>query len=182
MEINRINGDVKGAVALTALTEGRMVCMASHSLSADLPAAKLPLTADEAKKARFMVSFPVTSQKPPFYTPEPSFAYAVRGGWDQASNVPFSAEVALTYPGYQKSKTIPSGTRCRLFGAGTFTVPSGQYIYSASLAKGASVSVSYAEATAGQLQYASTYDADVVVGVVEAIDSNLDLTVTLGMF
>lgn len=189
MEINRINGDVKGAIVTTDTVEGRMVCMVSHSLSkdfgsnADLPGARVPVTADEAKKARFIVAFPVTNQKAPFYTPEPSYAFALRQGFDQVTNLPFDASVALTYPGYQIAKTIPSGTGCRLFGAGTFTVASGQYVYSASLTPGASVSVAYAGGNEGKLQYASAYDADTVIGIVEALDtSTLNLTVTLGEY
>jgi hypothetical protein len=86
--------------------------------------------------------------------------------------VPFAATVYLTYPGYQNSVTIPSGTGALAFGAGTFTVPSGQYIYNAGLqVPGALVSVSYSGADAGKLQLQATYDADVVVGVVENFDS-----------
>ena len=189
MEINRINGDVKGAIVTTATVEGRMVCMVSHSLSADfgsnvdLPGARVPVTADEAKKARFIVTFPVTQQKPPFYASMPSMSYALRQGFDQAANVPFTTEVQLTYPGYQESKTIPSGTGARLFGAGTYTIPSGQYVYSASLVPGASVSVAYSGGNEGKLQYAATYDADTIVGFVERVDSTtLNLTVTLSDF
>jgi hypothetical protein len=189
MEINQINGDVKGVVVTADTVEGRMVCFTSHSESEDygslagLPGAKVPSTADEAKKARWIVTFPVASQKPPFYTPMPGYDWAMRGGWDQSANVPFDASVALTYPGYQHSKTIPSGTRARAFGAGTYTIPSGQYVYSASLVVGASVSVAYSGGNEGKLQYAAAYDADTIVGIVEAVDaSTLDLTVTLGLF
>lgn len=186
MEINRLDGDVKAAIATTAIVEGRMVCMTNHSLSADfgsnadLPGAKLPTTADEAKKARYVSAFPVTNQKGPFYSTYPSMAYALRGGWDQASNVPFNTDIMLSYPGNQESKTIASGTGMRLFAEGTFTLPSGQYVYSASLVPGASLSVASSGGNEGKLQYSATFDADTIVAFVEAINTTtLALTFTL---
>jgi len=189
MEINNILGDVKAVVAVNDIVEGRMVTLQTHTLSADfgslvdLPGVDTPNTADEAKKARFMVAFPVTYQKPPFYISPPQMAYALRGGFDQADNSDFNADVLTTYPGYKISKTIPSGTLARAFGAGTYTIPSGQFVYSANLVPGAGVSVNYAGADRGKLQYEATYDSDVVVGFVTHLDSTtLALTVTLKEF
>lgn len=189
MEINRIMGDVKAVVATADVVEGRMVLLTSHSNSydfgsrSDLPGVKVPATADEAKRARFIVTFPITYQEPPFYVPTPSMTYALRGGWDQAENTDFTAEVQTTYPGYKNSKTIPSGTPARAFGQGTFTVPSGQYIANAGLVPGAAVSVSYSGVNAGKLQLEATFDQSVVVGLVERLDSaTQNLTVTLMEF
>lgn len=190
MEINNILGDVKAVVAKNNIVEGRMVTLQAHTLSADfgslvdLPGVDTPSTADEAKKARFVVTFPVTYQKPPIYVNPPSMAYALRGGFDQADNSDFTAVVETTFPGYKESKTIPSGTLARAFGAGTFTIPSGQYIASANLVPGASLSVAYTPAAdRGKLQYQATYDADLVVGFVMLVDPNTqNLTVTLKEF
>ncbi len=189
MEINNILGDVKPVVAVNDIVEGRMVTLQAHTVSADfgsssdLPGVDTPSTLDEARKARFMVAFPITYQKPPFYISPPSMSFALRGGFDQSDNSDFNADVLTTYPGYKSSKTIPSGTLARAFGAGTFTVPSGQFIYSASLVPGAAVSVAYSGANRGKLQYEATYDADLVVGFVTHLDSTTqNLTVTLKEF
>lgn len=179
MEINKVNGDILGVVTAADTVEGRMVCLTSHSFDndfgsqVDLPAVKVPSTADEAKRARFILTWQVDNRTPPYYVPQPSYAFSLRsGGFGGAANVPFSATVYLTYPGYQNSVTIPSGTGALAFGAGTFTVPSGQYIYAAGLrTPGALLSVSYSGADAGKLQLQATYDADLVVGMVENFDA-----------
>jgi hypothetical protein len=112
----------------------------------------------------------------------PSYTYALRMGWDQTANTPFSATVHVTHPMYKKSQTIPSGTSLVAYGAGTYTIPSGTYIYSASMAKGTLLSVSYAVATAGKLQHEASY-GDAVVAIVENIDATtLDLTFKTGQF
>jgi len=189
MEINNIMGDVKAVVAKNNIVEGRMVTLQAHTLSADfgslvdLPGVDTPSTAEEAKKARFIVTFPVTYQKPPFYINPPSMAYALRGGFDQADNSDFTAVVQTTYPGYKDSKTIPSGTLARAFGAGSYTIPSGQYI-AASIVPGSNLSVAYSPAAdRGKLQVQATYDADLVVGFAMGIDpTTQNLTVTLKEF
>jgi len=177
MEINQINGVIKSVVAVSGIAEGRMVFMTSHGFSqmfgslTDLPGVNVPATADEAKRARFIVTWGVTSQKPPFYVPNPAFSFALREGFDQAANAPFAATVYPTYPGYQNGVVIPSGTPVRAFGAGTFTVPSGAYVDSASLhSAGCLLSVNYTGANAGLLQAEATY-SDAVVAVVEEWDS-----------
>jgi len=192
MEINKIMGDVKPVVAVQAIVEGKMVLLTQNTIASydfgskvDLAGVKVPSTADEAKRARFMVAFPVTYMTPPIYATPPSFDSAMRGGWDQAANLPFTSEIQTTYPGYQKSKTIPSGSLARAFGAGTYTVYSGQFVASAGIiVPGALVQVEYAAgADQGRLKVATTYDADLVVGVVDAYDTAYcNLTVTLKEF
>ncbi len=190
MEINKVNGDILGVVTSADTVEGRMVCLTSHSFDndfgsqTDLPAAKVPSTLDEARRARFILTWQVDNRTPPYYVPQPAYAFSLRNGFGSAANVPFSATVHLTYPGYKNSVTIPSGTSALAFGAGTFTVPSGQYIYSTGLrTPGALVSVSYSGADAGKLQEQATYDADLVVGMVENFDSTtFDLRVVTKEF
>jgi hypothetical protein len=189
MELNKVNGDILGVVATEDILDGKMVLLTTHSEDndfgslADIVGVKLPTSADEAKRARFVATWARDNRTPPYYVPMPAYAWALRMGWDQAANTPFSATVHVTYPGYKKAQTIPSGTACLAYGAGTYTVPSGTYIDHASLTKGALLSVSYAEATKGKLQYQATFDADVVVAVIEDRNTtNGDLTFKVGQF
>lgn len=140
MEINHYGDTILGVVPTADVVEGRMVLLTSHSFSydfgsrTDLPGAKVPATAAEAIRARYVITFAVDNRATPIYQPVPSFSYALRaGGWDQASNVPFSATVYLTQPGHQEGLTIPSGTPSLAFGEGIYTVPSGAYVYSADI-------------------------------------------------
>lgn len=191
MELNKVNGDIKGVMLTADTVEGRMVCLTSHAFDndfgsqVDLPGAKVPGTADEAKRARFIIKWQMDNRTPPYYNPHPAYAWSLRsGGFGGAANVPFSATVWLTYPGYQLGTTIPSGTAALAYGAGTYTVQSGQYIYNAALqTPGAPLKVSYSGADAGKLEYQSTWDADLVVGVVEHFDtSTFALTFTTKEF
>ncbi len=187
MELNKVNGDILGAIAAEEITEGRMVVLTSHAFNndfgsqTDLPAVKLPSTADEGKRARFMIGWAVDNRTPPYFVPTPSYAFSLRtGGFGGAANVPFSATVWLTYPGMQLDKAIPSGTTCLAYGAGTYTLSSGQYIYAAAIkVPGCLLSVAYADPNRGKVQSQATFDADVVVGkVVEYNTTTGNLTIT----
>lgn len=186
MEINKVIGDIVGVIAKEDLPEGRMVVFTSHTYDVDfgsqtdLPGAALPADADSGKRARHIVTWAVDNRKPPYFVPMPAYSWALRRGFGSAANVPFSASVWLTWPGMQKGQTIPSGFTCLAYGAGTYTVPSGNYIYSAGIkTPGALLSVSYAAATKGELQLAATFDADVVVAkVIEYESTTGDLTFT----
>lgn len=186
MEINRFE-EVLGVVPIANVVEGRFVLLTSHNTSydlgsrTDLPGAKVPATAEEAKRARFCITWAVDNRKPPYYQPTPAFDFAQRGGWDQSENVPFDAEVWMTYPGYQNSRTIPSGMPSLAFGTGTYTVPSGQYIYDSNLTSPGSpvIVANTAEDTtdAGKPKYQATMD-ERVIGIVERYDSTTgDLTI-----
>ena len=190
MELNKLIGDVKGVVAKADIVEGMMVLFTAVGDSydfgsrTDLPGVKVPTTLDESKRARFIVTWAVDNRQPPYYTPMPSYDWSLRQGFGGTANVPFNALVRLTYPGYQDGQTIPSGTPCLVYGAGTFTIPSGSYIYNASLTTpGAALAVSYSGANAGKLEYTATWDASVVVAVVEEYDSSTgDLVVSTREF
>lgn len=182
MEINRFE-DVLGVVPVENVVEGRFVLLTSHSFSydfgsrTDLAGAKLPDTAEEAKRAKYCLTWQVDDRKPPFYQPQPALSFSLRrGGFDQSANVPFDATVYLTYPGYQEGVTIPSGTPSLAFTDGTFTLPSGSYIYSADIiVPGAACIVANTAEDgadeAGKLMYQATVDAR-VVGYTERYDSN----------
>jgi len=190
MEINRFD-EVMGVIPQADVVEGRFVIIKAnvHSYDfgsrADLPGCAVPATAEEAKRARYCLTWAVHNGKPPFYQPVPALNWALRkGGWDQASNLPMTTTtVYTTYPGYQEGVTIPSGTPALAFGEGTFTFPSGCYIDNAALANpGAMVIVANTDedtTDAGKLKYQATMD-DRVVGFVEYRDStNGDLTVRI---
>jgi hypothetical protein len=177
MEINRLEGRIESVVTVSGLVEGRMVYMTSHSYDqnygslTDLPGVDYPRTADQAKKARNVLAFAITTQKGPYMT-YPTFDFSLRGMMDQDSNVPFNTDVDITYPGDQESRTVLAGTPARALGVGTYTVPSGQYIYSAGLrTPGCPLSVSYSGANAGKLQAESTFDGDLAVATVVEFDS-----------
>lgn len=182
MEINRFE-DVVGVVATEDITEGRFVLLTSHSedydfgSKTDLAGVKLPDTADEAARCKFIITFPVDNKTMPYYQPTPAFDWALRqGGWDQAANSPFNAKVYLTYPGYTNCDTIPSGATALAFTEGTFTVLSGCYIYSADIiVPGAAIAIADTStddaASAGKPKYAAAMAVG-VIGFTERYDSS----------
>jgi len=138
MEINDFE-EVRGVVPQENVVEGRMVCLVAnvHSRNygdlTDLPGAKLPDTRAEAATARFVLMFEQDNRSLPLYVPQPSFDWAMRYGWEQPANAPFATTVYLTKPGQQEGVTIPSGQPSAAYTKGIFTVPSGEYVYSANL-------------------------------------------------
>jgi hypothetical protein len=143
MEINKYE-DITGVVTAQAIVEGRMILLVANdegTLSVDydfgsrvdLPGARLPINDTEAQKAHFVITFAVDNSTPPLYQPYPSFDYALRGGFDQAVNVPFSATVHMVPQSMKIGLTIPSGVPALAFGPGVFTVPSGAFVWSANM-------------------------------------------------
>ncbi len=127
MEINKYE-DITGVVTAQAIVEGRMVLLVANNEGensvdydfgsrVDLPGARLPLTAAEAEKAHFVITFAVDNSTPPLYQPYPAYDFALRGGFDQAVNVPFEATVHM----------VPQSMKIGM------TIPSGAYIYSANM-------------------------------------------------
>jgi len=167
MEINHYGDTILGVVASENIVEGRLVLLTSHSFSrnfgsqSDLPGVKLPDNSTEGGKARYVVTFEQDNRSLPLYQPQPSMAFALRGGFDQAENAPFSATVYLTHPGVQEGRTIPSGEGALAFGEGIYTVPSGAYIYSAELlTPGCTLAAANTDedgaSDAGKLHYSTT--------------------------
>jgi hypothetical protein len=187
MEINKFS-DITGVVTTEDTTEGRMVLFTSTFSYSDLtgrkedvPGVKLPDNASEASKAKYVLTWKVDRREPPIVS-WPSYNYALRQGFDKSSNAPVTGKsIYLTYPGYQESVTIPSGTLALAFGGGVFTIPSGQFIYNASMqTPGTSLYAADAsnesEANAGKLTV--TANDKTAVAVVERWDSdNFALTV-----
>jgi len=181
MEINRFE-DVIGVVPTEDIVEGRFVLMTSHTYDhdfgsqTDLPGVKLPDTAEEAKRCKFVLTWAVDNRQPPYYEAQPALAWSLRrGGFDQSANVPFDANVRMTYPGYQDCQTIPSGTPSLAYTEGTFTIPSGCYIYSAEIIiPGAAIVIANANDDtadeAGKPMYEATFAAG-VIGFTERYNS-----------
>ncbi len=165
MEIGKYE-QIDGVIANEAMTEGRMVLKTTNGPGTydfgsrgDLPGVKLPDTTAESAQAKFLVAFAVDNRQLPIFQPTPAFEWALRqGGWDQAENVPFSAEVHLTHPGNKVGQVIPSGALALAYFRGVFTLESGAYIYNSALeVPGALMSVANtaddSAADAGKLKY-----------------------------
>jgi len=136
MELRRFHSSVGDNLA-EAVVEGRMVVRTEDG-------ARRPTSSNEAKYAFYCAGFPVDNRSTPIYVPTPSISWALREGWDRPENVPFDAEVHLTYPGYKDKQTIPSGNQVVLYGKGsTISVSSGEWVYSASVVAGALLEVEY---------------------------------------
>jgi hypothetical protein len=181
LEINRFD-NVRGVIAMEDVVEGRFIVIVPNTFTndfgseADLVGARTPDTADEGKRARYVITWPVSNGQTPIYQPTPSFPFALRqGGWDQAVQTPFDTKVYLTYPGYTEGETIPSGNMALAFTEGTFTIPSGGYVYSSNIiVQGAALVVCDATSdgapAAGKLKYSATM-AFGVIGFTEKYDA-----------
>lgn len=180
MEINRFE-DVIGVVAQADTVEGRFVVLTTNASepskteNVDLPGAKVPATAEEAKRAKFCLTWAVDNRPAPIVD-WPSTSFDFRGGWVNSTAGPLTGvKMWLTHPGNQESQTIPSGYKALAYTEGTFTIPSGQYIYNASLTvPGAAVMVADTAtdtaAEAGKPKYAASMAVG-VIGFVQAYDS-----------
>jgi hypothetical protein len=184
MEINKYT-DIIGVLATSDIKEGRMVLLTPASATdldynygsrAELMGIKLPETAAEALKAKYVAAFSLDNRPTPILAGLPQYTWSMRsGGWDQVANLPAtSLTLYMDHPGNMTVvQTIPSGSLALAFDKGVFTVTSGNFIYSASLVAGAALSVAYDATHGGKLQYAS----DGTIGVVEHFDStNFTLT------
>lgn len=178
MEINKMS-DVRGVVASSDIPEGSFVFILPNSTGSytDLPAVRVPWNTAEAALAKFVVTWPVPYQEMPMYIPAPALAggFALRRGFDKAPNLPLtSTTVHLTWPGQKEGVTIPSGYLALAFAGGVFTIPSGMWVYNATLIQaGASFTVSDKTtdgsiAAAGKVKYGTSN----VVGYVERYDAS----------
>lgn len=182
MEINRFE-DVIGVVAQADVVEGRFVVMVANALGglfmnvdSDLPGAKVPATAEEAKRAKFVITFAVDNREAPIVD-WPQTVFDFRGGWVNADQGPLTGvKMWLTHPGNQESQTIPSGYRALAYTEGTFTLPSGQYVDSAEIkVPGAAIVIadtaSDGAPSAGKPKYAAAMAVG-VIGFTEDYDAD----------
>lgn len=188
MEIKHFES-VFGCVNMQEAYEGLFGLLTTHNQSydfgsrTDLPGFKLPATAAEATRARFVLAHAPTNVQMPMYSPEPSMTYALRQGFGTADNVPFTAKVYVTPPSVTKGVPVPSGALALAFGEGVFSIPSGLYIDNASLVSGAAVIVANTAedgaSNAGKLKYQATVDSR-VVGYVVRKEADGTLVVKIG--
>lgn len=181
MEINRFE-DVIGVVAQADVVEGRFVALVTNALGggfmntdADLPGARVPQTAEEAKRAKFCITWAVDNRSTPIID-YPSVTFDFRGGWVNSNSGPLTGiKMWLSHPGNQEGQTIPSGYKALGYTEGTFTLPSGAYVYSANIVvPGAALIVadvaSDGASDAGKPKYTASMAAG-VIGFTESYDS-----------
>ncbi len=84
--------DIEGANTARAIYEGRMVRMDAHGWF------DLPHNAAQASLAKYLIAWPVENRQLPIYQPYPTFTRALRYGFDQTANTPFSATAYTWYP------------------------------------------------------------------------------------
>jgi hypothetical protein len=189
MEINRFD-EVVGVIPTADVKEGLFVLLTPHTFShdfgsrEDVPGVKVPATADEAKKARYCITWTPDNQAVPFYETLPQMDWATRDGWSLGANMPLSATVYMTHHSSgPESQTIPSGVPSLGYTDGVFTLPSGCYVYGADIIKpGASLMVCNTAndtTNAGKLKYSSTVEVGTVGTTVEYDSTSKKLTVLI---
>lgn len=171
MEINKLD-DAIGAVAIQELVEGRVVMLVPAADDQGLPVigARYPVNTAEAIEAKYVVTWPQSNLSFPGPLSYPSMAFALRQGFEQAANTPFSQTVYTTYPGMTDGATIPSGYDVVLHGGddGVYTISSGVFVHNAGLVTGAkleALNTGDDTTSAGMLSLTTT-DADTVAYVV----------------
>lgn len=181
MEINRFE-EVMGGVVQADTVEGRFVIMVANAMGgtimnvdSDLPGLRVPATAEEAKRAKYVLAWAVDNRPSPLVMSYPSTTYDFRGGWVNSDSGPISSTVWLTHPGNQEGTTIPSGYKALGYTDGTFTFPSGAYVYSANIiVPGAAICIadtsSDGASDAGKPKYLASAAVG-MVGVTESYDS-----------
>jgi hypothetical protein len=139
MEINNFD-QVIGVVTQADTVEGRFVIMIANAMGGlfmntdtDLPGARVPATAEEAKRAKFCLTWAVDNRQSPLVMSYPGVTYDFRGGFVRSSSGPVATTLWLTHPGNQEGVTIPSGYKALGYTEGTFTFPSGAFVDSAAI-------------------------------------------------
>jgi hypothetical protein len=124
--------DIIGLDCAEDMYEGRMVWF-------DAFGAHLPTNAAQARMSRYVVAWVQNNIEPPIYSVYPTYAHALRHGFDQASNLPWAATVYTTYPGLQDEcpgQVIASGADVLLYEHGEYSVGSGCWVYDPTAAIG----------------------------------------------
>lgn len=179
-------GEAIPVVTITSVTEGRMVILAPSSESydygsfEDLPGVRLPNNSTEAQKADYLVRFREDPREGFLDGLPGEDTHQNRDGWGNGDpNAPATGVTVYgVNPGNQVTpQTIASGVRALAHTASTFTVQSGMYVYSATLAPGIELEVANLTddtTDAGKLKVGSTNP----VAIVEVFNSStLELTV-----
>lgn len=183
MEINRFE-DVLGVVTQADTVEGRFVVLCANTfgglfinVDADLPGARVPATAEEAKRAKFVLAWAVDNREAPIVNYNSlATTFDFRGGFVNSQSGPLNGlTMWLTHPGNQEGTTIPSGYKALGYTEGTFTFPSGAYVYSSNIiVPGAAIIIadtaSDGAGEAGKPKYTATMAAG-VIGFTEDYDA-----------
>ena len=185
MEVRKYQ-DIMGVVTTQAIYEGRLVVLCDSSEThdfgsqEDLPGVKLPADSSDAAEAKYIIAFAADNRSLPIYQATPSFSYALRQGFDQDANVPFSATVYLTHPNDLVGIQIPSGVPALAYAGGVFTLPSGSFTYSASLVPGAFLVAQNTSDHGSSLAGVPAYSATAGIGkVVQYNSTDNELTFRL---
>jgi hypothetical protein len=175
VEINRFE-EVLGGVVQADTVEGRFVILVANAMGGlfmntdtDLPGLRVPGTAEEAKRAKYVLAWAVDNRPSPLVMSYPSSVWGTRGGWGEATPTgPIAPTMWLTHPGNQEGTTVPSGYKALGY---TFTFPSGAFIDSDEIkVPGAAIIVEYSGADAGKPKYTATA-AEGKIGVTETFDA-----------
>lgn len=180
MEINRFE-DVIGVIPQENIVEGRFVVLTTNvhsgafvNLNEELPGARVPADAEEAKRAKFCITWAVENRPAPIVD-WPSATFDFRGGWVNAPQGPHTGlTMWMTPPGNQEGMTIPSGYKALGYTEGTFTLPSGHFVDSADIkVPGAAIIIadtaSDGAGEAGKPKYTASMAAG-VIGFTETFD------------
>src|SRR4030042_6587311 len=105
MEVNHYGDTILGAQAKEDIVEGRFVHLTVHGTDydfgsrVDLPGCVRPTTATLAGQSRYIIAFAEDNRSLPIYVTQPHYDWALREGWDQVTNSPFTTQIYLTHPG-----------------------------------------------------------------------------------
>jgi hypothetical protein len=141
MEINNFD-QVIGGITQADTVEGRFVIMVANAMTgtfininSDLPGLRVPATAEEAKRAKFVLAFAVDNRQSPIVNYPTAPTFDTRGGWGgNTTHGPLTGlTMWLTHPENQEGNTVVSGLKALGYTEGTFTFPSGEYVDSAAI-------------------------------------------------
>lgn len=191
MEVRRFHTS-HGATCMALTVEGRLVVRVSNQASVGAgygiggatffgdqlqSGIRVPESQAEANRARFIVAFPVPNHLPPHYLPLPAYAWALRQGFDRTGNLPMTPDIHMVWPGQKESQYIPSGWNVICYEGGTFTVPSGQWVYDSAILPGVELEAHWA--VAGQRGMPQICVSGIPVAMCREVSSDFDLTFDL---
>jgi hypothetical protein len=192
MEVRRFHTN-HAATLMEDTVEGRMVLRVDNTAALPAPygvngaayrgmvlqnGVRVPVTAAEAARARFVVAFDMPGYKSPYFVGVPAYSYALRQGFDRAGNLPMTPTVHLVWPGQKENMVIPSGWNVICYEGGTYTVTSGQWVYSPLIVPGVELEVHYRNvAQRGMLQISSV--SGVPVAMCREVSEDFKLTFDL---
>ena len=187
--------DIIGVILAEDVVDGRICLLTAppasigpynvYGLREDTPGVRLPTSAAESYRARYVVKWAKDNRPTPLIYPMPYYSWIVRNQGFEANqaypsgrNLPMTDKtVYLMHPQVQEGLTIPSGELGLAYAAGVFTFYSGEFVDSDEIhVIDALVGVEYTAAGADQGK--PQYDANGEFGKVEFYDAD-NFTVTV---